>query len=167
MSRVRLTGKPCILGIDPGLSGAIAFYAGRSELRINDVLTFDATRGRQVDVYKVVSEFREAVNHYSIQHAFIEQVSAMPKQGVSSMFKFGTVYGTLQGIVASFGIPTTFVTPQKWKKSLSVPAVKDAARLRASQLMPQHIDWWPRKKDHNRADAALIAYYGASKLKGW
>lgn len=166
MTRVRLEKKDCILGIDPGMKGALACYCDDADLWVRDVPTFKDTRGNQIDLYQCVHCLNEAMKIYNITMAYIEQVHAMPKQGVSSMFKFGKVCGALEGIVASAGIPMTSVTPQKWKKELSVPKHKDAARQRASELMPNHAYLWKRVKDDGRAEASLIAYYGKLQLWG-
>jgi len=98
-----------------------------------------------------------------IDHAFIEAVGAMPGQGVSSVFAFGKVFGLLLGILAANFIPHTLVPPVRWKRALGVPADKDGARARASQLLPTHAGLWTRAKDDGRAEAALIALYGATK----
>ncbi|MGE5548417.1 MAG: hypothetical protein ACM33T_16045 [Solirubrobacterales bacterium] len=96
-----------------------------------------------------------------IAHAFVEAVGAMPGQGVSSVFAFGKVFGLVLGILAANFIPHTLVPPQRWKRTLGVPADKDGARARASQLLPAHAGLWCRAKDDGRAEAALLAYFGA------
>ncbi len=162
MKRVRLEKfqMDCVIGIDPGLSGAIAFFASVDDLMIIDVPSFEASRGKQVDLHKLVSSFNEALTVYEPKHAFIENVHTMPKQGISSAFKFGKTCAYLEMLIAAFSIPITLVTPQEWKKELKVQKHKDNSRLRASQLLPEHANMWPLKKHHNRAEAILIAYYG-------
>lgn len=152
------------LGIDPGLSGAIAFLdlaAGR--LEVHDVPTFTLGRGgkmkREVDT---VGLARLIDAGGPISHAYVEQVGAMPGQGVASMFAFGKVFGIILGILAAGFVPLTLVTPQKWKRALGVPAEKDGARARASQLLPAHAALWTRVKDDGRAEAAMIALWGAT-----
>ena len=97
-------------------------------------------------------------------HALIENVGAMPGQGVSSVFAFGKGYGVIIGVLCALQIPVTFVSPQRWKKALAVPAAKDGARARASQLLPSAASNWSRVKDDGRAEAALIALYGLQTL---
>lgn len=80
------------------------------------------------------------------------------------MFAFGKAYGTLRGVVAALGIPMTVVSPVTWKRALGVPAAKDGARARASQLLPDAAAHWQRVKDHGRAEAALIALYGLRRF---
>jgi crossover junction endodeoxyribonuclease RuvC len=88
----------------------------------------------------------------------------MPGQGVSGVFAFGKAYGVVIGVLAAHGVPMTFVSPVKWKKALQVPASKDGARARASQLLPQAASEWPLVKDSGRAEAALIAYWGIQQF---
>jgi crossover junction endodeoxyribonuclease RuvC len=152
-----------ILGIDPGLRGALALLdLDKGTLEVEDVPTIEAGTGskRVLDEYKLAWWVDNKAK--SISEALIERVSAMPGQGVVSMFSFGTTYGLLRGIVAANFIPTRLVTPNAWKSSLSVPAAKDGARARASQLFPRYAPLWARAKDDGRAEAAMIAYYGAT-----
>jgi crossover junction endodeoxyribonuclease RuvC len=157
-----------ILGIDPGLSGALALFTPTTgALTVFDVPTFTLGRNgkskREVDTVELARLIDAAG---PIAHAFVEQVGAMPGQGVSSVFAFGKVYGLLLGVLAANFIPHSLVPPQRWKRALSVPAEKDGARARASQLMPAHAGLWCRVKDDGRAEAALIAYYGATQEAG-
>src|SRR5690606_16808140 len=101
----------------------------------------------------------EAAPVLKMPHAYVERVSAMPGQGVSSMFNFGMGYGVIQGVLASLGIPYTLVTPQTWKKRAGLAGKdKDNARTLAQQLCPEAP--LGRKKDIGRADAILIARFG-------
>ena len=153
-----------IIGIDPGLSGAIAVFEGET-LTIDDMPTHTVVRGgkekRELDRAVLASFLRERESLI----AYVEQVGAMPGQGVTSMFSFGKSYGTVLGILAAYGIPTFHVTPQAWRKALQVRPGKDGSRLRASELMPQFADMWPLKKHDGRAEAALIAYYGLQQQR--
>lgn len=130
---------------------------------ICDVPVFKVKRGKKV---------KREVDHHSLQRilakygrgvtvAYVEAVSAMPGQGVTSMFSFGVTYGSLLQVVVSNDIVLEHVGPKVWRKALSVRKGKDGARMRASELMPKHAEQWSRVKDHGRAEAALIAYYGA------
>jgi crossover junction endodeoxyribonuclease RuvC len=155
-----------IAGIDIGLSGAVALLdaATGAVIDIFDMPTLALTRGgrnkRELDAHSLAA----ALGRDRISHAFVEQVGAMPGQGVSSVFSFGKSYGVVIGTLATLGIPMTFVSPVTWKKGLAVPAAKDGARARASQLMPSAAHNWQRVMDHGRAEAALIAYYGLRTL---
>ena len=92
---------------------------------------------------------------------FIEQVGARPGQGVSSMFNFGKSYGICLGVSAGLKLQTTTITPLVWQRALKVEKGKDGNRLRAVQTFPNYSNLFARKKDDGRADAALLAYYGA------
>jgi len=153
-----LYGETMILGIDPGLSGALAFMD--SELLVYDMPTVEISRNgkkkRQIDLQKLLS----ILKLWPVTHCYLENVNAMPGQGVSSMFQMGRGYGQIEMALAALNIPVTYITPQVWKKKMAVPKDKDGARQRASQLMPQWSHNWDLKHDHGRAEAALIALYG-------
>lgn len=153
-----------IIGIDPGLLGAIAFYNGLN-LYVYDIPTFAIERNgkakRQINLQGLI----EIIAKHHATHAYLENVNAMPGQGVSSMFQMGRGFGQIEMGLAAMDVPVTYVTPQVWKKALSVPKDKDGARQRASQLMPKHSNHWLLKKHDGRAEAALIAYYGWEKQK--
>jgi crossover junction endodeoxyribonuclease RuvC len=152
-----------IAGIDPGLSGAIALYR-EDELTIYDMPTHEITtngkKRRRLDLYALAHWFD--LNGFSIWQAVIEDVHAMPGQGVSSSFKFGFVAGAVQAMVAAHFVAVKLVSPRVWKSALKLTADKDASRLRASQIFPKHSHLWARAKDDGRAEAALLAYYGST-----
>lgn len=152
-----------IVGIDPGLSGAIAFY----NTMVEEVVTYPMpTIKAGTGSKRVIDELELArlidKNASSIKKVFIERVHAMPKQGVTSVYTFGVGYGIIRGIIAANFLPVEYVTPQKWKKELRVPALKDGARARASEIFPSASAQWNLSKWDGRAEAAMIAYYGAS-----
>lgn len=157
-----------MLGIDPGLSGAFALFTPTTgALVVFDMPTFTLSRGGKAKRDPDATELARLVDAAGpIAHAFVEQVGAMPGQGVSSVFAFGKVFGLALGILAANFIPLTMVAPVKWKRALGVPAEKDGARARASQLLPAHAGLWSRRKDDGRAEAALIAYYGSTITNG-
>jgi crossover junction endodeoxyribonuclease RuvC len=147
-----------IIGIDPGASGAMAVLDG-------DYPTI-------LDVPKVGNEVDEVewAKSWSMHlpfatHIWVEQVGAMPGQGVTSMFNFGDRFGFVKALAYASGTPVSFVRPQKWKVGVGITAgaAKGASRLRASQLFPQHADLWKLVKHDGRAEALLIAYYGSLK----
>jgi len=148
-----------IVGIDPGLSGAICLLDTEGTFCINDMPVHALVRGgknkREIDPHRLA-----ILLSGTIGHAFIEQVGAMPGQGVSGVFSLGKTFGIIIGVLATHGVPMTFVSPVKWKKALQVPASKDGARARASQLLPQAAGEWPLVKHDGRAESALIALYG-------
>jgi crossover junction endodeoxyribonuclease RuvC len=149
--------EQCILGLDPGLSGAIAFYSPvHPELIVAEDIP---VAGGEVDAATLARRIAQMAPTIAV----IERVGAMPKQGVASTFKFGVAFGMARAVVSALGIPTHLVAPSRWKKHFRLNADKEMARARALQLWPasQHFS---RKKDHNRAEAALLARYGAETL---
>ena len=95
--------------------------------------------------------------------AILEKVGAMPNQGVSSMFQFGRGVGMYEGVLAALQIPITYVTPQAWQKEMNVRGGKDGSRARAAELYPAYASLFAKKKDDGRADAALMAFWGATR----
>ncbi len=132
------------------------------DLVVFDIPTLKAkARGREINKAEVARLIDAAGQ---IDHAVIESGQAMPGQGVSSMYKFGYVGGFLAGVVSAHFIPITMVSARQWKREMMVPAEKDGARARASELLPSHCDLFVRVKDHGRAEAALIALWGRRHL---
>lgn len=152
-----------VVGIDCGLSGAVATYdtlALRAD--VVDMPTFSLSRnGKNKREINATSLAAYLNFNGLVAQVFVEQVGAMPRQGVTSQFSLGKSFGIVVGILAARALPVTFVSAQRWKKNLGVPASKDGARARASQLMPASAHQWPLVKHDGRAEAALIAYYGA------
>lgn len=150
------------IGVDPGLHGAIALYNpdAACPLQIKDVptheLTVNGKKRLQIDKHKLSLLLR-----YPAARAFIEDVHSMPKQGVASSFKFGFVAGCIQQAVVDAGFELVLVPPQVWKRRFNLTSDKDASRARASELLPAHAHLWPLKKHDGRAEAALLALYGA------
>jgi len=149
----------CILGADPGLTGALSFYFPTQPgiITAEDI----PLAGHEVDAAALarrIVQMRPTV-------AVIEAVGARPGQGVSSMFKFGQAYGTLIGTIAACGIPLYRTPPTRWKKHFGLGADKEQARARAIALWPTSAAF-ERKKDHGRAEAALIARFAAEVLIG-
>jgi hypothetical protein len=146
----------CIAAFDPGSSsGAVAFYFTSHPGHIS-AADLPVVAG-QVDPATLAAR----LNQMRPDVAVIERVAAMPRQGVSSTFKFGTAYGILQGVVAALEIPVHFVTPGRWKKHFGLSAEKEESRARALHLWPGRSDLFGRKKDHGRAESALLARYFA------
>jgi crossover junction endodeoxyribonuclease RuvC len=161
------------IGIDPGLTGAIAKVSGE-EIEVWDMPTLEIRKKRflnatllaemlsSIKYGRLVHELREFDGKSTLKkcEVLLERVSARPGQGVTSMFSFGTSYGIIQGIIATLGFPLTFVTPQEWRKKMGVPKGKDGSRQRILELRPDLASKFSRKKDHGRADAVLLALYG-------
>ncbi len=163
---IAVSGLEIILGIDPGLDGALAFMGPGQNVTVHDIPTHRLKRGgkakREVDLTELARILDAGAS--TIAHVFLEQAGAMPGQGVTSMFAYGKVYGSILGIVAANFLPLTLVQPRRWKKAMGVPKAKDGARARASQLLPRAAGQWPLVKHDGRAEAALIALYGAREM---
>jgi crossover junction endodeoxyribonuclease RuvC len=156
-----------IIGIDPGLTGAIAFFdTSGGTLTLSDMPVVSVKRNNklknEVSAAGLVDVIKTQVIGLTSHKAFIERVGAMPGQGVSSVFSFGRSLGIVEGVVASFGIATTIVPPVTWQKAVNVRGGTDGSRARAMELFPAYANLFARKKDDGRADAALIAWYGAT-----
>ena len=153
--------KYCI-GVDPGLSGAIAIISTES-LKIFDMPTMTVERNGKAKRQVSASELAEMLYLYSGRdcHVYCERVGAMAGQGVTSVFSFGRSFGMIEGILAAFKMPVTFVPPATWVKAVGRGQGKDASRARAMELFPSDQDQFKRVKDDGRADAALIAYWGS------
>ena len=150
------------IGIDPGLSGAIAILSPES-LKIFDMPTMTVERNGKAKRQVSASELAEMLYLYSGRdcHVYCERVSAMAGQGVTSVFSFGRSFGMIEGILAAFKMPVTFVPPATWVKAVGRGQGKDASRARAMELFPSDQDQFKRVKDDGRADAALIAHWGS------
>jgi crossover junction endodeoxyribonuclease RuvC len=150
------------IGIDPGLSGAIAIISPES-LKIFDMPTMTVERNGKAKRQVSAIELAEMLYLYSGRdcHVYCERVSAMAGQGVTSVFSFGRSFGMIEGILAAFKMPVTFVPPATWVKAIGRGQGKDASRARAMELFPSDQDQFKRVKDDGRADAALIAYWGS------
>ena len=153
-----------IIGIDPGISGSICFFVDGV---IKDVvemptMTDGKKNKRQVNGSQIFNEISQRINNNDKKNikVVIEQVSAMPGQGVTSMFNFGQSFGILKGICTAMQLPMYFVRPAKWKKYFNLlNSEKDASRTRAIEIFPYFSSQLSRKKDSNKADAILIASF--------
>ena len=151
-----------IIGIDPGLSGAVAVLTGSDSLRILDMPTMTVERNGKSKRQVSASELSEII--YTLKsddcHVFVERVGAVSGQGVTSVFSFGRSFGMIEGILAAFKLPVTYVAPATWVKAVGRGQGKDASRARAMELFPNNQADFKRVKDDGRSDSALIAYWG-------
>lgn len=151
-----------LVGLDPGLSGAIALL-GPDSLTVYDMptheITVNGSKRRQIDLY-ALARWIDTFGR-GIKMAYVEEVHAMPKQGVSSSFAFGFAAGAAQAILASAFVPMHLVSPAKWKRAMGLTSDKDASRRAASRLLPQFSHLWSRAKDDGRAESVLLAIYGS------
>ena len=161
-----------IIGIDPGISGSICFFQDGKIVDVIEMPTMieGKKNKKQVNGSQIFNEISEKIKKLDKKEikVVIEQVSAMPGQGVTSMFNFGQSYGILKGICSSMQLPMYFVRPAKWKKYFNlINSEKDASRTRAIEVFPYFSGQLSRKKDSNKADAILIAsfYYETYKTE--
>jgi len=161
-----------IIGIDPGISGSICFFKDGKILDVIEMptMTEGKKNKKQVNGSQIYNEILKKVNKLETNdiRVIVEQVSAMPGQGVTSMFNFGQSFGILKGICSAMQLPIYFVRPAKWKKYFNlINSEKDASRTRAIEIFPYFSSQLSKKKDANKADAILIAsfYYETYKIE--
>lgn len=146
-----------IVGIDPGLNGALALLVHGRVALVQNLPTMELRGGkRQLNCRGLT----EILKEMEPDEVVVEQVSSMPRQGVSSVFSFGMTYGMIQGVTLALNLPLHLTTPQTWKKHFGlINSEKDAARSLAIQRHPEAARYLSLKKDVDRADAILIAAY--------
>jgi len=153
-----------IIGIDPGISGSICFFEDGKIIDVVEMptMTEGKKNKKQVNGSQIYNEIIKKINQISKKDikVVIEQVSAMPGQGVTSMFNFGQSFGILKGICSAMQLSMYFVRPAKWKKYFNlINSEKDASRTKAIEIFPYFSSNLSKKKDSNKADAILIACY--------
>ena len=159
-----------IIAIDPGINGAICFFENG---QVKDVLEMPTMaegkkNKRQVNGRQIFNEISSRINNYDLKNinVVVEQVSAMPGQGVTSMFNFGQSYGIIKGICSAMQLPIFFVRPAKWKKHFDlIKSQKDASITKAIEIFPKISSILSKKKDANKADAILIASFHENTLE--
>lgn len=159
-----MTSPPLIVGVDPGLSGAVAFLAPTDPPRVQvfDMPVHEIKGRKKLNV----PELARIVDLYagSTSFAVIEDVHSMPKQGVASSFAFGLATGVIHGVLGAHFIPVQAVTPTRWKRAFNLSSDKDASRRLATQMFPRDSALFARKKDDGRAEAVLIAVWAAAVM---
>ncbi len=161
-----------IIGIDPGVSGSICFFKDGKILDVVEmpVMNEGKKNKKQVNGAQIYNEITKKINSNPETNirVVIEHVTAMPGQGVTSMFNFGQSLGVLKGICSAMRLPMFFVRPAKWKRYFNlINSEKDASRTRAIEIFPDFSSQLSKKKDSNKADAILIAsfYYETYKIE--
>ena len=150
-----------VIGIDPGASGAIALVVQGVLISVHDMPTVTVERNKSQKRQVCPAGLSLLMQQLDPHKAICEKVSAMPGQGVSSMFSFGRSVGIIEGVLAAKQIPVTFTTPQSWQKQSGASKGKDGSRQRVMELFPSQAHLFARVKDDGRADAVLIALAGA------
>ena len=153
-----------IIGIDPGISGSVCFFEDGKILEVVEMPTMveGKKNKKQVNGAQIYNEISKKISQIDKKNirVVIEQVSAMPGQGVTSMFNFGQSFGILKGICSAMQLPMYFVRPAKWKKYFGlINSEKDASRTKAIEMFPYFSSQLSKKKDSNKADAILIASF--------
>ena len=151
-----------IFGIDPGVNGAISILNNKKVLDFYEMPTMiDGKKNkRQVNGAQVANIIKEKLSEKDEIVMVVEQVNAMPGQGVTSMFNFGQSFGVIKGVCAALQIPIYFVRPLTWKKHFNLLKTnKDASRTKVIEIYPEISDKVSKKKDSHKADAILIARY--------
>ena len=158
-----------LLGVDPGLNGALAVLDGNKIIEVFDipVMAEGKKNKRQLNSAELSSILRNNMLNNDNTVVVVEQVNAMPGQGVTSMFNFGQTFGAIKGICAALGLPIFFVRPSKWKKHFDlINSSKDASRTKVIEMYPSISNLLSKKKDVNKSDAILIArFYNETRLK--
>ena len=153
-----------MIGIDPGISGAICFFENGKIIEIIDmpIMNDGKKNKKQVNGAQIYNEIHEQIKNIPKHeiNVVLEQVSAMPGQGVTSMFNFGQSFGVIKGICAAMRLPLHFVRPAKWKKYFNLlNSEKQASRTKAIEIFPEISHKLSKNKDINKADAILIASF--------
>ena len=151
-----------VVGIDPGLSGAIAILENNKVLNIFDmpVMAEGKKNKRQLNSAQLVNIIKDSTKPDAEIAVVVEQVNAMPGQGVTSMFNFGQTFGAIKGVCAALELPIFFVRPSKWKKHFElINSSKDASRTKVIEMYPSLANQLTKKKDVNKSDAILIARF--------
>jgi len=151
-----------IIGIDPGITGAISILENSKVIEVHETPTMiDGKKNkRQVNGAQITNIIKKWLNKDKEVIVVVEHVNAMPGQGVTSMFNFGQSFGVIKGICSALSLPIYFVRPTKWKKHFNlIKTNKDASRTKVIEVFPEISGQLSRKKDSNKADAILIALY--------
>ena len=158
-----------IIGIDPGLSGGIAVLDNNKVKDLFDmpVMPDGKKNKRQLNCALLAQLIKDHIKDIEDTVMIVEQVNAMPGQGVTSMFNFGQTFGAIKGICAALGLPIYLIRPAKWKKHFElINSSKDASRTKAIEMYPSLAQKLSKKKDVNKSDAILIArYFSETRFK--
>ena len=153
-----------IVGIDPGIAGAICFFSNGNVIDVIDMPTMAEGKKnkKQINGRQIFNEITSIKNKFLNENIIVvvEQVSAMPGQGVTSMFNFGQSFGVVKGICSAMELPIYYVRPARWKKYFNlINSEKDASRTKVIEMFPNISHKFSKKKDNNKADAVLIAQF--------
>lgn len=155
------------VGIDPGISGAIAVINAHNEVcKVYDLPLEQIGKKRRIDALQLADILKSILSHYNVIACALERVSSSPQQGVGSAFTFGDTSGVIRGAISTLGLRLFFITPQKWKSNFHlVGKEKDESRRTALQYFPDAVEMLKRKKDVDRAEALLLALSACMQWK--
>jgi crossover junction endodeoxyribonuclease RuvC len=146
-----------VLAVDPGLNGAAAVLdSAGGIIDCFDLPTIGEGTQRRIDAANLADLIRA---HAPYTFAMVELVNSWPKQGVASTFRFGASYGTILGVICALAIPLRHVSPAQWKRAMRLNNEAETSRMRAIDQWPGKAGFFARKRDHNRAEAALLGLY--------
>ena len=150
-----------IFGIDPGIAGAIAILDEKKIIDVIDLPTMSEGKKNKKQLNAHLSQYiSNNIVDINKTVVVVEQVNAMPGQGVTSMFNFGQTFGAIKGVCAALKLPIYFVRPSKWKKHFElINSSKDSSRTKVIEMYPTLSDQLAKKKDVNKSDAILIARF--------
>ena len=143
-----------IIGIDPGITGAICFFENGEIKEVIDAYNASGNKNKQINASQIFNEISSRIQNHKSENinVVVEQVSAMPGQGVTSMFNFGQSFGVIKGVCAAMQLPIYFVRPAKWKKHFDlINSQKDSSRVKVIEMYPKFSSMLSRKKDSNKA----------------
>ena len=152
-----------VIGIDCGLSGAIALLENGKMVSVHDMPTLTIESNKKAKRQVSAPMLASIIGQIKPDHAYVEKPASRPGQSVVAMFGFGRSLGVVEGVLAALVVPVTYVAPATWTKAMGKAQGKDASRHRAMELFPEHQDLFKLKKFDGRAEAALIATWGIQK----
>jgi crossover junction endodeoxyribonuclease RuvC len=156
-----------VLAIDPGVQGAFAVLNADGVVALDDLPVHQVRhpRGKKLRAELSLHGICVLLRQHDPDHVFLERVGPMPKQGLSSTWRFAFSAGGIYGVVVANGRACTFVAPQVWQRHHRISSAPDEAIQRAMQLFPALAPRLARKRDEHKADAVLIAVYGQYLLR--
>ena len=149
-----------VIGIDCGLSGAIALLENGKLVSVHDMPTLTIESNKKAKRQVSAPMLAAIIGQIKPDHAYVEKPASRPGQSVVAMFGFGRSLGVVEGVLAALQVPCTYVAPATWTKAMSKAQGKDASRHRAMELFPEHQQLFKRVMDDGRAEASLIATWG-------
>lgn len=161
---------PHTIGIDPGVTGALAVFTPEAGVAvIADTPNLQQRIGKMnatvVNAEAFAGLFIGLVNLYAVTRVCIEDVHTMPSQGVVTSGRLMEAFGIAKGLTVGLELELVLVRPSEWKPAMGLSREKQESLVLARRLFPMQGHMLARAKDHNRAEAALLAWYGARVIQ--